>query len=348
MNNDVCAKILNIITEKEKQNDNILFDMDIWDWSQGVALYGVLKYYDLTQDDRYLRYLIDWFDSKIDTDINHTVNTGSPLLVLCYLYEYTKNEKYLDYCKKIADWVINDMPKTEMGGIQHITMDSDNFQQLWADTIFMMVLFMAKIGSITGNKTYTNEAKKQFSLHIRYLADKKTGLWYHGWNFETKSNYAKALWARGNCWFTIAAAEVPEIMELEPWTRDIILDSFRQQVESLGKFQSECGLWHTLIDHDDSYVEVSGSAGFAYGILKGIRMGYLAPEYKTVAKKAVEAICGYINEDGIVGQVSYGTIVADTLDYYKNVSLKPTGYGQNLTLIMLIELLTWKKQGLTL
>ncbi len=348
MKKELCHKILNIITEKEKQNDNILFDMDIWDWSQGVALYGMWKYFKVSNEDKYLEYLKDWFDTKIDTNINHTVNTMSPMLVLCFLYEQTRNQKYYDYCVKIANWIINEMPKTEMGGIQHITMDSDNYQQLWADTIFMTVLFLAKIGAMSGNKVYSDEAKKQFVLHIKYLADKKTGLWYHGWNFETKSNYAKALWARGNCWFTIAAAEVPEILDLEPWVKEYILDAYTQQVTSLKKYQCENGLWHTLIDHADSYVEVSGSAGFAYGILKGIRMGYLPSEYKQVAKAAVDAICAHINDDGIVGQVSYGTIVADTLDYYKNVSLKPTGYGQNLTLMMLVELLTWEKQGLRL
>ena len=50
--------------------------------------------------------------------------------------------------------------------------------------------------------------------------------------------------------------------------------------------------------------------------------------------------------DGLVGQVSYGTIVADTLEYYKNVPLRPTGYGQNLALMMLVELLVWDAQGL--
>jgi len=34
------------------------------------------------------------------------------------------------------------------------------------------------------------------------------------------------------------------------------------------------------------------------------------------------------------------------LEDYKNVPLRPTGYGQNLALMMLVELLVWDAQGL--
>ena len=137
-------------------------------------------------------------------------------------------------------------------------------------------------------------------------------------------------------------------MELDGWVKDVILSQYKMQVDSLINYQSKEGLWHTLIDHEDSYLEVSGSSGFTYGILKGIRAGYLTEEYKTYASKAVAGILSHINEEGVVGQVSYGTILADTLDYYKNVSLKSTGYGQNLTLMMLVELLCWEKEECSL
>ena len=41
----VSTQILENIINDEKNDNNILFDMDIWDWSQGVALYGIWKYY---------------------------------------------------------------------------------------------------------------------------------------------------------------------------------------------------------------------------------------------------------------------------------------------------------------
>jgi unsaturated rhamnogalacturonyl hydrolase len=53
-------------------------------------------------------------------------------------------------------------------------------------------------------------------MHINYLMDTTTGLWFHGWQFDGKGgghNYAKALWARGNCWVRPLTSSV-----LEPLT----------------------------------------------------------------------------------------------------------------------------------
>ena len=87
-------------------------------------------------------------------------------------------------------------------------------------------------------------------------------MWCHGWSFERMDNYAGAFWARGNCWFTIAAAELPGLLELEEWESDLILDAYRAQAAALCRYQSPDGLWHTLVDREDSYLEVSGSSGF--------------------------------------------------------------------------------------
>ena len=43
-----CEGIISRIISPDKADNNILFNMDIWDWSQGVALYGMYKYYRLT------------------------------------------------------------------------------------------------------------------------------------------------------------------------------------------------------------------------------------------------------------------------------------------------------------
>ena len=118
------------------------------------------------------------------------------------------------------------------------------------------------------------------------------------------------------------------------------------QASALCRYQSPEGLWHTLVDREDSYLEVSGSSGFAYGLLKGVREGLLPPACREAALRAAQAVYSHIGPDGLVQQVSYGTIEADTLEYYKNVPLRPTGYGQNLALMLLVELLIWDAQGL--
>ncbi|MFR1358527.1 MAG: glycoside hydrolase family 105 protein [Ruthenibacterium lactatiformans] len=323
----VSTQILENIINDEKNDNNILFDMDIWDWSQGVALYGIWKYYRLTGERRYLEYLTQWFDTKLNRPIVHNINTMAPLLTLCFLYEETGREEYRDYCESCAEWLLDGLPKTEMGGFQHVTIDSDNNQQLWADTVFMAVLFMGKIASITGDERYAGECKKQFMLHIHYLSDKKTGLWCHGWSFERMDNYAGAFWARGNCWFTIAAAELPGLLELEEWESDLILDAYRAQAAALCRYQSPDGLWHTLVDREDSYLEVSAPRASPRAAERCSR-GAAACVVQNAALRAHRQ-CRLISGPTVIGAGVYGTIVADTLEYYKNVPLRPAGYGQN-------------------
>ena len=53
------------------------------------------------------------------------------------------------------------------------------------------------------------------------------------------------------------------------------------------------------------------------------------------------AVLSQIDAEGMVQGVSYGTVVSDCLDDYRRVALRPTGYGQNLTLLMMTELMCW-------
>lgn len=340
-----CEGIISRIISPDKADNNILFNMDIWDWSQGVALYGMYKYYRLTGDHQVFSYLTDWFDAQMKREQIRNVNTMCPPLTLCCLYEETGRQAYLDFCLEWGEWVLSDMVRTDMGGIQHVTIDTMNEQQLWADTVFMTVLFLAKLSSLTGDARFAEEAKRQFLLHIHYLQDKRTGLWYHGWSFLRGDNFGNALWARGNCWFTIAASELEELMPLDGCVKDLILDAYRAQAEALCSMQDASGLWHTLIDDETSYLETSGSAGFAYGLLRGVRLGYLPERMREPACRAARAVIGQIGEDGMVQGVSYGTIVSCDLEDYRRVALRPTGYGQNLTLLMLTELMQWGFKG---
>jgi unsaturated rhamnogalacturonyl hydrolase len=45
---------------------------------------------------------------------------------------------------------------------------------------------------------------------------------------------------------------------------------------------------------------VSAATGFAFGILKGVRMRYLSKDYQAVGLKALEAVINNVNEKGVV------------------------------------------------
>jgi len=325
--------------------DDVVVDdksWNVWNWPQGVGLYGIYKYWRLTKDEKALTIVNDWFERQmLEGAPPKNVNTMAPLLTMAFLYEDTKDSRYVPYLEDWAEWVMYEMPRTQENGLEHMTYGPSNTEQLWDDTLMMTVLPLAKIGMLFNRPEYIEEAKRQFLLHIKYLADKKTGLWFHGWNFEECHNYAEALWGRGNCWITIAIPEIIEILELQKgdFFREFLVGTLQRQIATLKELQHESGLWHTVLNDESSYLEASATAGFAYGMLKAVNKRYVSPDYREVALKAIKGLLPEISETGAVAKVSIGTGMGDNLDFYKEIGITEMPYGQSLVALALAEFL---------
>ena len=310
-----------------------------WEWTHGIGLYGLLKHADITGSRSSLDIAEQWFaDRFAEGTPTKNVNTMSPFLTLAYLYERTGETSYLTYLDTWAEWIMHDMPRTQENGLQHIVFNSENKEHLWDDTLMMSVMPLAKIGLVLDRPHYVEEAKRQFMLHVKYLADRKTGLWFHGWTFDGRHNFANALWARGNSWVTIAIPEFVELLDLKPGDGlyEFLKETLITQVSALQSCQQPSGLWRTILN-DDSYEEASATAGFAYGILKGVRIGLLDASYEDCAVKAIKGVIANISDDGELLNTSFGTPVFDTIQDYKDIPLTSMPYGQSMALIALVE-----------
>jgi len=337
----VVRKMENLGNDTNLKEDCPISIIDIyqWEWAQGVGLYGLLKRYQSTKDAEILRFLEGWFDRNLQKGLPpKNVNTMCPLLTLSFVYEHTKKPEYLAICQEWAEWIMKEMPRTEEGGLQHCVSGNLNDGQLWDDTLFMTVLFLTRMGILLNRQDYLDESVHQFLVHSKYLIDPPSGLLFHGWTFHGRHHFAKARWARGNCWYT---AGLPEYLEFYPGlpqgVRRYLLATFESQVKALAALQDGSGKWHTLLDDKASYTETSATAGFAYGILKGIRLGYLPASYAPMAERAADSVVVSINPEGTVTGVSYGTGMGSDLDFYRNIPLCPMTYGQALTLMLLDE-----------
>ena len=322
-------------------------DINQWEWAQGVGLYGLYRYYQFTGKRQVFDYLVEWFENRIKEGIPApNINTMAPLLTMAFIAEETHNEKYMEICIERAEWLIEKLPRTEENGFLHIGTFKEPMEiacewvkgQIWDDTLFMSVLFLAKIRKMTGRKEFIDESLRQMLLHIKYLTDKKSGLWYHGWSFVEKSNLSGALWARGNCWITAGFPDYFEIYELNDGAQMFMQDTLKAQIAALRNYQHDDGMWSTLINEKDSYKESSGTAGFVYGILKAVRMGIIDQNFMECALKGVRALLRQISEDGTVNNVSYGTGLRE-LDVYRNIPIHPMPYGQALAILALTEAL---------
>lgn len=313
-----------------------------WEWTHGIGLYGINQYYRQTGDNKMCAIVDDWFTARFaEGTPTKNVNTACPFLTLAYRYEETGDTRWLPYLERWAEWLMYEMPRTERGGMQHVTLAEENHQQLWDDTLMMSVLPLAKIGKLLNRPQYVEEAKYQFLVHIQHLMERESGLWFHGWTFDGKHNFAKARWARGNSWLTIVIPEFLELLDLPEYdaTRRFLLQVLQCQVAALAECQHPSGLWHTLLDDPDSYLESSATAGFAFGILKSVRKRYIDEKYLPIAEKALQGVVKQINADGELMQVSFGTAMGKNLDYYRQVPLTSMPYDQAMAILCLVEYL---------
>lgn len=163
-----------------------------------------------------------------------------------------------------------------------------------------------------------------------------------GWTFDGRHNFARARWARGNCWITVAIPDFIELLKLPPTDglRMFLVATLQAQIDALVRLQDEkTGLWHTILDDPTSYLEASATAGFAYGILKAIRTRLIPKEerYLQAAQRAISGVRENISEKGELKQVSFGTPVFDDAEEYKKIPLTSMPYGQSLALLALTE-----------
>jgi len=120
--------------------------------------------------------------------------------------------------------------------------------------------------------------------------------------------------------------------------RTRIIDALTTQVRALARVQDAGGLWHTILDDPSSYLETSGSASIAYGLMKGARLGLLPQEFGDIGRRSAVGIQKCIDQRGLVTGVSYGTAVGQDSQQCRDIPLRATAYGQGLVFLMLGEL----------
>lgn len=315
------------------------FGMGHWDWPQGVGIFGLSQF-----GEKYQEYIVDWGLTEIGKGLPlANINTICPLLTLM------DHSEFETLSLKWADEVMTKFNRTKEQGLQHDTtgatkdMLTINEGHLWADTIFMTVLFLAKMGRRHNRPEWIQEAIYQVLLHVKVLLDKETKLFCHGWDDQQNDNLGSIYWCRGNSWLTMGIPLFLQYTEetLDSGTKRFLIGVYQNQVSALMALQDqETGLWHTLLEDSTSYIETSGSAGIVAGIYVGIEGGYLeADRYLKECSMAVAGLLSSIDEEGTVTRVSAGTAISREPENYKQIIRKPMAYGQALMIFALVSVL---------
>lgn len=201
---------------------------------------------------------------------------------------------------------------------------------LWLDDLFMSVPALARMGDYTGETEYFDDAVKQVTQFAERMFDHDKNLFMHAW-IEGMEDHPEFHWARANGWAIMAIVELLEVLPEDHAGRGAVLELLRSHIRGLAACQSPDGFWHQLLDRNDSYLETSATAIFAYCFARAINRGWVdAKAYGPAACLAWNAVATKVNGRGQVEGTCVGTGMAFDPAYYYN---RPTsrfaahGYG---------------------
>ena len=214
----------------------------------------------------------------------------------------------------------------------------------WLDDLFMSVPALAQMGKLTGDNKYYDEAARQVLSFSKRMFNRELGVYMHGW-VEGMSVHTEFHWARANGWAFMAEAELLDVLPPDHPMRQQILELFRAHAKGLASFQSGSGFWHQLLDRQDSYLETSATAIFAFAFARGINRRWLdARAYAPATLLAWNAISTKINAKGQVEGTCVGTGMAfDPAFYYYRPTSPFAAHGYGPTLLAGAEILTLLK-----
>ena len=258
---------------------------------------------------------------------------GASLIELQMRYP---NKSFLNYINETANHLNFAEPRLVDGTIARLW---PHVNTIWADDAFMAISFLARMGKLTGEQKYFDDAANQVLNYTRYLWCPEKQIYYHCYHTDNKE-HGVAHWSRANGWVFMAQADLLSMLPKDHPLRDELIKNFRQQASGVARYQGKNGLWHQLLDKEDSYEEITGTAMFVFGIARGVKEGWLHPDFIYVAEQGLKGMMTLISDAGDVKGICVGTGIMPSISYYYN---RPTQendpMGEGPVLRALIEMM---------
>lgn len=313
-----------------------------WNYMDGCMIKAVIELYHITKKEEYLAFadtFIDYFVNEDGSILSYdpkeynldNVNAGKTLFDL---YELTGKEKY----RKAIDTVYSQLkgqPRTSTGNFWHKMIYPN---QIWLDGLYMAQPFYMQYELTYNHGANCMDSYHQFLNVYRLMRDLRNGLYYHAYDDSKEAFWCDKVtglsdnfWLRALGWYAMALIDTMEVMPESMGTEKAELNRiYKELIDSMLPYQDkESGMWYQVVNRGGimpNYLETSGSAIFAYAIMKSVRLGFLEDSYFTYGQRAFDGICGkYLSEkdgelqlDGICLVAGLGNteMREGTFDYY--------------------------------
>lgn len=343
-----------------------------WNYVDGCMIKAIIELYHITKNEKYLEFadaFIDYFVQEDGSIASYdpkeynldNVNAGKTLFDL---YELTGREKY----RRAIDTVYSQLkgqPRTSTGNFWHKMIYPN---QIWLDGLYMAQPFYMQYEVTYNNGANCRDSFEQF-LHVYDLMkDTRNGLYYHAYDDSRESFWCDPVtglsdnfWLRALGWYAMSLIDTMEVMpESMAQEREKLGSIYKELIDAMLPYQDkETGMWYQVVNRGGikpNYLETSGSAIFAYAIMKSVRLGYLDEAYFAFGEKAFTGICkkylseenGELQLDGICLVAGLGNkdMREGTFDYYmREPIVKNEAKGVAPLILAYIEILIREKAG---
>lgn len=306
-----------------------------WHYSHGATMRSILALADATGDNRYRDFVRRYCDFIMEhyayfqwqyTELHafrgsfHRLfrrtmldDTGAPALPFLELSIRDQTAAYEEIVYPVADYITHQQVRLENGTF---CRPEPVPYTVWADDLFMSVPYLLRMGQLTGDPSYYDDAARQVVNFADLLFVEETGLYKHGW-FEPTGERSIAFWGRANGWVSWATAETLKHLPEDHPKYALILELFRKHMAGLTRYQDqESGMWHQILDHPQSYEETSCTSMFVLAMARGVQLGWLDNAYRSIALKGWEALSGKVEADGTVHGICRGTGIGEDFQFY--------------------------------
>ena len=294
-----------------------------WNYIDGCMINAILELYHIKKNPAYLEFadaFIDYFVCEDGSILSYdpkeynldNVNAGKTLFDL---YKLTGKAKY----RKAMDTVYSQLqgqPRTSTGNFWHKLIYPN---QIWLDGLYMAQPFYMQYELTFNDGKNCEDSYQQFLTVYDKMRDLRNGLYYHAYDDSRESFWCDKVtglsdnfWLRALGWYAMALIDTMEVMpESMKEEKETLGRIYHELIDSMLPYQDEeTGMWYQVVNRGGicpNYLETSGSAIFAYAIMKSVRLGFLDDSYFVYGKKAFDGICKkYLSEEN--GELQLGGI----------------------------------------
>ena len=304
-----------------------------WQYVNGVLTVGMLRLSAALNDPKYSDYSrknfnfifdnLGYFKRQYDAGTQNVEyrpvfrmssldDCGSMAAGLLDIYAFDKRSDYLVYLNRVSEHIIHRQSKFPDGTLAR---NSPRKMTLWADDLYMSVPYLARMGKLTGDNKYFEFAIKQVESFNNYIYDTPVGLYHHAF-YNDVNMPGVAHWGRCNGWVALAQTELLANLPVDHPKRAALIKLLLRQIAGFSRYQDPSGMWHQVLDKQDSYPESSVTAMFVYTVARAVNEGWIDKRFITIAQNGWDALAQKITADGQVPDICIGTSIEEDIRYY--------------------------------